>query len=70
MPIPTTVHARRVGRYPKAVESAVYFTCMEALQNAIKHAFDATEITLTLATRAGRLEFDVCDNGSGIPTRR
>lgn len=67
LPTPTTVRARRIGRYPKMVETAVYFSCMEALQNAIKHAPDATEITLTLATRAGRLEFDVCDNGPGVP---
>jgi signal transduction histidine kinase len=66
VPIPTAVHTRRVGRYPGAVESAVYFTCMEALQNAIKHAPGATEITVKLAARAGRLEFDVSDNGSGV----
>lgn len=66
LPTPTTVHARRVGRYPDAVESSVYFTCVEALQNAVKHAPDATAITVTLGTRAGRLEFEVADNGSGF----
>ena len=37
-PIPASVHTRSVGRYPAELESAVYFCCLEALQNAGKHA--------------------------------
>ena len=36
--IPTTVDSDGAGRYPPDVESAVYFCCLEALQNAGKHA--------------------------------
>ncbi len=30
-----------IGRYPAEIEAAVYFCCLEALQNAAKHAPDA-----------------------------
>ena len=36
--LPTTVLAAGVGRYPRNIESAAYFCCLEALQNADKHA--------------------------------
>jgi signal transduction histidine kinase len=65
-PIPARVIARDVGRYPEAIENAVYFTCAEALQNTLKHAPGATAITLTLTEHDNRLEFDVHDDGPGI----
>ena len=30
-----------VGRYPSEVEAAMYFSCLEALQNSAKHAGEA-----------------------------
>ena len=41
-PLPTTVLAAGVGRHPREIESAAYFCCLEALQNAAKHAEGAT----------------------------
>ena len=38
--LPTAVDAEGIGRYPQEVEAAVYFCCLEALQNAGKHAGD------------------------------
>ncbi len=38
--VPTTVVAEDIGRYPQDVEAAVYFTCLEALQNVGKYAGD------------------------------
>ena len=38
--LPTGVEADGIGRYPQQVEAAVYFCCLEALQNAGKHAGD------------------------------
>ena len=32
--LPTSVEAEDIGRYPQQVEAAVYFCCLEALQNA------------------------------------
>src|SRR5204863_408573 len=42
--LPTTVEAEDVGRYPQQVEAAVYFCCLEALQNAGKHAGEGAAI--------------------------
>jgi signal transduction histidine kinase len=55
-----------VGRYPQAVEAAVYFCCLEALQNAGKHAGDGASITVTLAEDEGALLFEVADDGAGF----
>ena len=54
-----------IGRYPAEVEAAIYFSCLEALQNAAKHAGDAT-VELRLWTESGGLLFSVTDNGPGF----
>ena len=54
-----------VGRYPAEVEAAIYFSCLEALQNAAKHAQDAT-VELRLWTASGGLLFSVTDDGPGF----
>src|SRR4051812_19449491 len=64
----TTVDARGLGRYPQQVETAVYFCCLEALQNAAKHAEGASSVSITLAERDGALAFEVRDDGPGIGT--
>ena len=63
--IPTTVEADDLGRYPQDVEAAVYFTCLEALNNTAKYA-EASHATITLAQRNGALEFTVSDDGRGF----
>jgi signal transduction histidine kinase len=62
----TVVEAEGVGRYPQAVEAAVYFCCLEALQNAAKHAGDDATITITIREDQGALLFDVTDDGAGF----
>jgi signal transduction histidine kinase len=57
--------ADEVGRYPEEVEAAIYFSCLEALQNAAKHAPDAT-VELRLWTESGGLLFSVADDGPGF----
>jgi signal transduction histidine kinase len=54
-----------VGRYPAEVEAAIYFSCLEALQNAAKHAQEAT-VELRLWTESGGLLFSVTDDGPGF----
>jgi signal transduction histidine kinase len=54
-----------VGRYSEQVEAAVYFCCLEALQNAAKHAPDA-EVELRLSADGDRLRFCVTDTGPGF----
>jgi signal transduction histidine kinase len=62
-PLTVTVHADGLGRYPEEVEAAVYFCCLEALQNAAKHAPGATA-AVELAADAERLRFTVADSGT------
>jgi signal transduction histidine kinase len=66
-PIATRVHADGVGRHSREVESAVYFCCLEALQNASKHARGGGSVTISLANEAGpTLGFEVRDDGAGF----
>ena len=39
-PLPVDIVADGIGRYPSETEAAIYFCCLEALQNAAKHAPD------------------------------
>jgi len=53
------------ARFGVDVEAAVCFACLEALQNARKHASDA-RIRVALARDADGLRFTVSDTGPGI----
>jgi signal transduction histidine kinase len=52
-------------RYPAVVESTVYFVCMEAVNNAHKHAPGARITVTTLDSYRG-IEFTVTDTGPGF----
>jgi signal transduction histidine kinase len=54
-----------VGRYPRDVEAAVYFSILEALQNTAKYA-EASRALVRLSQRNGVLRFDVSDDGRGF----
>jgi signal transduction histidine kinase len=62
--LPTTVLAAGIGRYPREVETAAYFCCLEALQNAGKHAHGATAAVVDLSDD-GSLLVEVRDDGAG-----
>lgn len=64
--LPTTVEAHDVGRYDTDVEAAVYFCCLEAIQNAGKYAGDAARIAITVCDADGSLRFEVRDDGPGF----
>jgi signal transduction histidine kinase len=66
-PIATTVEIPHLRRYPLQLEATVYFACLEGLQNAAKHARDASRITISVYEN-GELRFEVHDNGSGFDT--
>jgi signal transduction histidine kinase len=59
------VTAEGVGRYDPEVEAGVYFSCLEALQNATKHA-GASRVSINLRQADGNLLFDVVDDGKGF----
>jgi signal transduction histidine kinase len=62
---PVKVEIDGIGRYPQEAEAAVYFSCLEALQNVAKYA-DATRTTIRLAQTDGLLTFEVHDDGRGF----
>src|SRR3954447_1409442 len=64
-PVPVSVEADGVGRYVPEVEAAVYFSCLEAMQNIAKYAA-ATSATIQLREVPGRLEFSIRDDGVGF----
>jgi signal transduction histidine kinase len=63
--LPVTVEADGLGRYPQEVEAAVYFCCLEALQNIVKYA-GASQVSVNLSTEAGQVNFSVIDDGKGF----
>lgn len=64
--VPAGVRASQIGRYPEQIEVAVYFSCLEALENAAKHAGSRAAVTITLREREGRIIFEVGDDGRGF----
>ena len=55
-----------VGRHPSEIESAVYFCCLEAVQNAAKHAGPGAHVSIRLTRTGGELRFEVRDDGRGF----
>jgi signal transduction histidine kinase len=60
-----SVETDGVGRYSPDVESALYFCCLEALQNVAKYAH-ATHAGVRLSASGGELAFEVVDDGDGF----
>jgi signal transduction histidine kinase len=65
-PVPVRVVAVGVTRHPVEIESAVYFTCVEALQNALEHAAGATVVSIKLSQTFDQLKFEISDDGGGF----
>jgi signal transduction histidine kinase len=63
---PPEIDAVGVGRYPPEIESAVYYCCLEAIQNATKHGGRGVTVSVVLAEEDGRLTFRVVDDGPGF----
>jgi len=63
--IPVTLSSDGLRRYPIEIEAAVYFCCLEALQNASKYA-GATSIQIELREVDSAVAFEVRDDGVGF----
>jgi signal transduction histidine kinase len=63
--LPVSLHNDGATRYSPETEAAVYFCCLEALQNISKHA-GASSVTVRLVETNGWLEFAVVDDGWGF----
>ncbi|MGZ5296439.1 MAG: histidine kinase [Actinomycetota bacterium] len=63
--LPIEVRADGIGRYPQDIEAAVYFSCLEAMQNIAKYA-SASSVSVSLSERDHSLTFAVTDDGRGF----
>jgi signal transduction histidine kinase len=65
-PLAVSVRATGVGRCPEELEVAVYFCCLEAIQNVVKHAGPDATAMVTLSRDGPYLCFEVHDTGVGF----
>jgi signal transduction histidine kinase len=66
--LPVAVEAGEIGRFGQDTEAAVYFCCLEALQNTAKYAH-ATHARICLQAQNETLWFTVSDDGTGYDAR-
>ena len=65
-PSPVHVDVALAVRFAPEIEAAVYFCCVEAIQNAAKHAGPAATVTVRVRADAGRVTFEIRDDGVGF----
>lgn len=65
--LPVELDTTGVGRYPRDIEAAVYFSILEALQNTAKYA-EASRAVVLLSEESGDLRFEIRDDGRGFDT--
>jgi signal transduction histidine kinase len=64
--MPTKADIQTDRRFDPAIEAAVYFCCLEAMQNAAKHAGPGAEITVRVSETSDHLVFEISDDGAGF----
>lgn len=64
--VPVRVEDVGISRHDEAIEHAVYFCCLEALQNAAKHGGRHPSAVVRLTEQDGELCFEVVDDGVGF----
>ena len=65
-PLPCSVDVEIPGRYPEEAETAAYFCCLEAMQNAGKYAGENASISVRITGDDESLEFELSDDGAGF----
>jgi signal transduction histidine kinase len=63
--LPVHLITHRVSRQPAEIELAIYYVCIEALQNVQKHAYGASAVWVTVR-QDDRLTLEVRDDGAGF----
>jgi signal transduction histidine kinase len=63
--VPVAVLDHGLGRHEEEVETALYFCCVEAVQNAVKHA-GASRVDVEIGRRGEVLQLLVRDDGHGF----
>jgi signal transduction histidine kinase len=64
--VPVRVDVSATARYPTEIEAAVYFCCLEALQNVAKHAGDGVRAAVSIRADGEELLFEISDDGRGF----
>jgi signal transduction histidine kinase len=64
--IAVDVQVDGLTRHADAIETTIYFCCVECLQNAAKHAGAGASVTIRVRERAGSVSFSVEDDGGGF----
>jgi signal transduction histidine kinase len=64
--MPVSLETNGTGRYRPELEAAVYFCCLEALQNAGRHGGAGAKATVRVSRAGDELRFEVRDDGRGF----
>ena len=64
--VPLHLQTGGLTRLPIELETAVYFTCLEAVQNAIKHGPSVSAVWVRLHQSTDALSIEVRDDGPGF----
>jgi signal transduction histidine kinase len=67
--VPLTIDLEDVGRLSEDRETAIYYCCLEALQNVAKHAGEDAAASLRLWRDRKAVRFSVSDDGGGYVPR-
>ncbi len=65
-PVPVHLDLQGLGRCPAPIETALYFCCSEALQNAAKHGGPGTTVTITAHADDRIFTLTIGDTGRGF----
>ena len=69
-PVPVRIEAVGFGRLDPQIEQSVYYCCLEALQNVIKHAGPNAVARIRLRRTSDTVTFEVEDSGRGFDPAR
>jgi signal transduction histidine kinase len=69
-PVPVRIEAVGFGRLDPQIEQSVYYCCVEALQNVVKHAGPNAVARIRLRRTADNVTFEVEDSGRGFDPAR
>jgi signal transduction histidine kinase len=64
------VESVQFGRYAPRIERGIYYCCLEALQNSVKHAGPSAIVRIRLVGETNRVSFSVDDSGVGFDPAR